>query len=276
MTETTTGDESRFSLRHVQEMLGLSRTVLSGLIAAGFVTPARGPRNQLRFSFQDLMLLRTAHALHAARIPPRKILHSLAKLRASLPETLPITGLRITAVGANVAVRDRDTHWEADSGQLLMDFEVAPRGASIAFLAPEPLPLDQARAAFERGAALEASDAGAAERAYRDALALAPDCVDAYLNLGAMLCERARFDEAVALYDAAVERCPGSALIHFNRAIALEDQQRFEDAVASYERSLQLDATLADAHFNLGRLQERLGDARSALRHFSAYRRLQR
>jgi len=83
VTETTTGDESRFSLRHVQEMLGLSRTVLSGLIAAGFVTPARGPRNELRFSFQDLMLLRTAHALHAARIPPRKILHSLAKLRAA-------------------------------------------------------------------------------------------------------------------------------------------------------------------------------------------------
>jgi hypothetical protein len=269
-------DEGTFSLRRVQEMLGLSRTVLSGLIAAGFVTPARGPRNALRFSFQDLMLLRTAHALHAARIPPRKILQSLAKLRASLPEALPITGLRITAVGANVAVRDRDTHWDADSGQLLMDFEVAPRGGSIAFLAPEPPAADPARAAFERATALESTDAGAAEHAYRDALALAPDYVDAYLNLGAMLCERARCDEAVALYDAAVERCPESALIHFNRAIALEDQQRCDDAVASYERCLVLDASLADAHFNLGRLQERLGDARSALRHFSAYRRLQR
>ena len=58
-------------------MLGLSRGVVAGLIAAGFVTPSRGPRNEYRFTFQDLVLLRTALALQAARIPPRRILRSL-------------------------------------------------------------------------------------------------------------------------------------------------------------------------------------------------------
>jgi hypothetical protein len=38
---------------------------------------------------------------------------------------------------------------------------------------------------------------------------------------------------------------------------------------------LEVDPKLADAHFNLGRLREHLGDARGALRHFSTYRRLQ-
>jgi len=33
---------------------------------------------------------------------------------------------------------------------------------------------------------------------------------------------------------------------------------------------------LADAHFNIARLKERLGDSQSALRHFNAYRKLQR
>ena len=46
--------------------------------------------------------------------------------------------------------------------------------------------------------------------------------------------------------------------------------------MASYERSLALDPTLADAHYNLGRLREQIGDKRGALRHFSADRRLQR
>ena len=274
-------EESTFTLRRVQAMLGLSRTVVSGLISAGFVVPTRGPRNEHRFTFQDLMLLRTAYTLQASKIPPRKILRSLARLKATLPETLPLTGLRITAVGADVAVRDRDGHWAADSGQLLMDFEVAPAhgGNSVAFLehsTAEPEPADDANTWFQRGEALEASDPSGAERAYQEALARRPEFTDAYLNLGAMWCEAGRSDEAVELYEHALALCPPSALIFYNRAVALEDQQRPGEAIASYERALALDPTLADAHYNVGRLQEVLGNARGALRHFSAYRRLQR
>ena len=278
-------DESTFTLRRVQAMLGLSRTVVSGLIGAGFVVPTRGPRNEHRFTFQDLMLLRTAYALQASKIPPRKILRSLARLKATLPDALPLTGLRITAVGADVAVRDRNGHWAADSGQLLMDFEVAPDrdagGGSVAFLdhaapAARGEPTDDADRWFERAEGLEASDPRAAERAYQEALARRPEFTDAYLNLGAMWCEAGRFDEAVELYEHALALCPPSALVFYNRAVALEDQQRPREAIASYERALELDPALADAHYNIGRLQEVLGDARGALRHFSAYRRLQR
>ncbi len=258
-------------------MLGLSRTIVAGLIAEGFVAPTRGPRNEWRFTFQDLMLLRTAHALHASNIPPRKILRSLAHLKATLPRELPLTGLRITAIGADVAVRDRNGQWQADSGQLLMDFDVAPLAGSVAFLARDTSPPAPpgAPAWFERGLALEATDPAAAEAAYRQALVLAPDLVEAYLNLGAMLSDASRFAELIALSDEAVTHCPGSALAHFNRAVALDHLERLPEAVASYERSLVLDPALADAHYNLGRLREQLGDKRGALRHFSAYRRLQ-
>ena len=262
-------------------MLGLSRGIVAGLIAEGFVAPTRGPRNEWRFTFQDLMLLRTAHALQVSKIPPRRILRSLARLRAALPTELPLTGLRITAIGADVAVRDRDGQWQADSGQLLMDFEVAPLAGSVAFLARETSPPvspapPAAPAWFERGLALEATDPAAAEGAYRQALVLAPDLEEAWLNLGAMLSETGRFAELAALSDEAVEHCPASPLIHFNRAVALDHLERLPAAVASYEQSLVLDPRLADAHYNLGRLREQLGDKRGALRHFSAYRRLQR
>jgi tetratricopeptide (TPR) repeat protein len=268
---------STFTLRGVQAMLGLSRTIVAGLIAEGFVAPTRGKRNEWRFTFQDLMLLRTAHALQASKIPPRKILRSLARLKATLPQELPLTGLRITAIGADVAVRARDGQWQADSGQLLMDFDVAPVGGSVAFLARDTSPPAPpgAPAWFERGLALEATDPAAAEAAYRQALVLAPDLVEAYLNLGAMLSDASRFAELATLSDEAVAHCPGSALVHFNRAVALDHLERLPEAAASYEQSLVLDPTLADAHYNLGRLREQLGDKRGALRHFSAYRRLQ-
>jgi tetratricopeptide (TPR) repeat protein len=272
-------DPSTFTLKRVQAMLGLSRTVLDGLIAAGFVTPARGKRNELRFSFQDLLLLRTAHALQASKIPPRRILRSLARLKATLPDQLPLTGLRISAIGADVAVRSRDGQWQADSGQLLMDFDVAPAGAEVALIehaAPAAQPPADAAAWFASGEALEASDPAAAEAAYRRALELAPDLEAAYLNLGALWAEAGRHAELAALSEQAVVRCPDSALLHYNRGVALDHLERLPEALASYERCLALDPALADAHYNLGRVREQLGDARGALRNFSAYRRLQR
>lgn len=271
------GDDSSatttYTLRRVQAMLGLSRSVVAGLIAEGFVAPARGQRGEWRFGFQDLMLLRTAHALQKAQIPPRRILRSLARLKAELPAELPLTGLRITAIGTDVAVRSPQGQWQAASGQLLMDFDVvAPAAGSVAILERG----DDAQAWFDRGVALERSDPAGAEAAYQKALTLAPGFEAAALNLGAMWAEAGRHAELLALCERALVHTPASALLHFNRAVALDHLERLPDAMAAYEHSLALDATLADAHYNLGRLREQLGDARGALRHFSAYRRLQR
>ncbi len=286
-----------YTIRALQDMLGLSRGVITGLVASGFVSPDRGPRNAYRFTFQDVVLLRTAVELQAAKIPPRKILSALKKLRASLPSELPLTGLRISAVGNDVTVRDGRAQWHADTGQMVMDFEVAADRGTVALFKrpslvapaaskpadekkerarPFAAPLrDDATAVFSRGEALEASDPAAAEAAYRKVLALDPDHADAYLNLGALLCEGRRCAEAVALYDRALSRHPDEALLHFNRAIALEDQGRNVEALAGYHASLRLAPDLADAHYNAARLHEQLGDARQAVRHFSAYRRLQ-
>jgi predicted Zn-dependent protease len=280
---------STYTIRSIQEMLGLSRGVITGLIASGFVAPSRGARNEYRFTFQEVVLLRTAVELQAARISPRRILSALRKLRATLPGELPLTGLRITAVGNDVTVRDGRSQWQAESGQLVMDFELAPAHGTVAFLqrapgreAPPRPPRDEptaggdAAALFSRGEALEASDRRGAEAAYRQVLGLDPDHADAYLNLGALLCEGRRCGEAVALYDEALRRHPDEALLHFNRAIALEDQGRREEALASYHACLRLAPDFADAHYNAARLHEQLGDAKKAVRHFSAYRRLQR
>jgi tetratricopeptide (TPR) repeat protein len=262
-------------------MLGLSRAVLAGFIDAGFVQPRRGTRNEFRFTFQDVVLLRTALELRAARIPPRKILRSLRRLKAVLPHELPLTGLRITAQGGDIVVRNGSNQWEAESGQLVLDFEVAPVRGAVAFLqhataARVPAPAD-ADEWFARAEELEESNAhAAAEAAYRRALELAPSHADAWLNLGAMMCDAGRCDDALSLYDQAVVNCPGEPLLHFNRAIALEDQGRVKEAIASYETCLRLAPEFADAHFNAARLHEQAGNAQKAVRHLSAYRRLQR
>lgn len=265
-------------------MLGLGRSVVMGLVNAGFVTPARGARNELRFSFQDVVLLRTAHHLRSANIPPKRLLSSLKKLRERLPAELPLTGLRIKAIGNEVAVKDGDAHWGAESGQLLMDFEVAPAKGphnSVAILsreapaAPPVKPPPTAQEWFGCGEQLEGVDLRAAEDAYRQALNLAPDHLYAAVNLSALLCDAGRCREAIDVLEQAIRQRPDEPLLHFNAAIALEDLDRVGEALARYDRCIELAPDLQDAHHNAAKLCERIGDRQGALRHYSAYRRLQ-
>jgi tetratricopeptide (TPR) repeat protein len=272
-----------YTLRGIQSMLGLSRGVIAALVDAGFVTPTRGKRGELRFSFQDVVLLRTAHGLQQAQIPPRKILRSLRRLKDTLPEELPLTGLRITAVGNDVAVKEGDTQWQADSGQMLIDFEVRPAAAgNVALLvrrepqAAPPAPADDPTDWYHRAVQLEPTDPKGAEAAYRQAMRLAPDWADPYLNLGVVLCESGRTVDAVLLYQEALQHCPQESLLHFNLAVALEDLDEPARALAHYEACMALAPRFADAHFNAARLHEQLGHATKAIRHYSEYRRLQR
>src|SRR5262245_32062505 len=117
---------SSYTFRDVERLLGLSRPVVQGFVDAGFVAPARGERNELRFSFQDLILLKTAQGLATVNVPPRRIKQALTRLRSELPESVPLSGVRISAVGARVVVQQGATQWQADSGQYLLDLEAVP------------------------------------------------------------------------------------------------------------------------------------------------------
>lgn len=266
-----------YGVREIQSMLGISRGAIGSLVASGFVAPSRGRRNEYRFTFQDVVLLRTAYSLRAAQIPARRILRSLRRLKETLPSEMPLTGLRITAVGNEIAVQEGTARRQIDSGQLLFDFDVQAPPASISVLTRQAQdPEDAPESWFERGARLEAGNKSEAEASYRSAIALAPDHVDAYLNLGVLLCEGGRGAEAIELYRAGLTRCPGEALLHFNLAVALEDLERPEQALERYEACLRLAPKFADAHYNAARLHELLGHSSQAIRHYSEYRRLQR
>ena len=82
-----------YGVRDVEKLLRLPRSTIRSLIAAGFVAPARGPRGAWRFSFQDLIVLRTAQALADANVPQRRITRSVRELRRHLPDAMPLSGL---------------------------------------------------------------------------------------------------------------------------------------------------------------------------------------
>jgi tetratricopeptide (TPR) repeat protein len=264
-----------YTVQSIEAMLGLSRSTINSLVAAKYVQPSRGPRNEYRFSFQDVVLLRTAHHLQQAQVSPRRLVRALKELRAKLPADVPLSGLRIKAVGANITVRHGDAHFEPVSGQHVMDFELLPGDGHVARLEANAEP-SSASDWFLKAQSLEPDDRDAAIQAYWRAIRETPGHVDAYINLGALLCEAGQCKDALALYEQAVELAPDEPFVHFNGALAMEDLHMHRDAIAGYERCLELAPYLADAHYNVARIYQLLGDPQKTLRHFNAYRRLQK
>jgi tetratricopeptide (TPR) repeat protein len=237
-----------YGVRDVEKLLRLPRSTIRTLIAAGFVSPARGPRNAWRFSFQDLIVLRTAQALADAHVPNRRITKSVKELRRHLPEAMPLSGLSISAVADRVVVKEGASRWQAESGQYLLEFEGDPADGSLSVI-------ERSSPSVEGGG---------------------PNPWEARIDKGLMLHESGRLDEAERTYRVAIAERGDDAVAHYNLGVLLEDMDRMAEAAVSYTQALRCDPALADGHYNLALVYKKAGKEREALRHMSEYRRLTR
>src|SRR6266850_1557869 len=165
-----------YAATEVARMLGLSLQRVRSFVKAGFLDPQRGPRGELRFSFQDLVMLRTAMGLVDARIPPRRVRAALERLRSRLPEARE-------AYRRALEIDPHHAGAHVNLGRLLHESQDAQAAAHHYRIALEARP-DDATAAFNLGVALE--DLGQLEeaaQAYLRALASDPSYADAHYNL---------------------------------------------------------------------------------------------
>jgi tetratricopeptide (TPR) repeat protein len=271
-----------YSTREVAELLGLTVTRVRALARSGVVSPHQDAKGHASYSFQDLVLLRTAKGLSDAKVPARRITKALRALAKQLPTDRPLSAVRVQIDGARVIVRDHLSSWEPESGQTLLDFDVRELGEKIA-----PLARDSVQRALRAAssaddlfqAALESEQIGAtaeAEAAYRKVLATEPRHVAAHINLGRLRHVAKSLDEAERLYREALEIEPNHPTARFNLGVVLEDRGATTDAIEQYREAVRLDPRIADVHFNLARLYQQTGDQQAALRHFSRFRALTR
>jgi tetratricopeptide (TPR) repeat protein len=264
-----------YGVQEVMKLLRLPRSAIRSLVDAGFVSPARGPRRAWQFSFQDLIVLRTAQELWAAKVPHRRITRSMKELRRHLPDAMPLSGLRIAAEADRVVVKEGARRWQVDSGQYLLAFEGDPAAGSLSVVAPAALEKPaSARQWLDRGITLEHEGDEGALGAYRQAIAADPSLLDAQINLGCLLHEAGRLAEAERSYRAALAACSNAPALHYNLGVLLEDMGRDAQALKAYREALRGDPGLADGHYNLALLCEKLGLAKDAIRHMAQYRKL--
>jgi tetratricopeptide (TPR) repeat protein len=262
-------------------MLDLSVEQVRSYARAGFLEPDRGPQGEYRFSFRDLVLLRTARGLKAAEVPARKIRTALRRLKEQLPGDRPLTGVRITVEGDRIVARDGGTTWHPETGQTRFDFEVDDLAGSVAphvrRVARDALESKEGTSAddwYALGRDLEPAAPDHAIEAYRRALDLDPDHFDTRMGLGRLLYERGRPHAAETHFRLALSVKPSDPVVRFNLAHCLEELGRTDEAVQAYRETIAADPGCADAYYNLARLFELLGDTAAASRHLETYRRL--
>ena len=285
-----------YSVRDVERVLQLSRSTIQGLIDGGFVKPARGPRRQYQFSFQDLIVLRAARALTQAKVSRKRIHKALKELRRDLPEEMPLSGISITAVGDRVVVREGKSRWQVDDGQYVLGLDVSVDEGELhvvevppatAFEKSPPAPRQRPESAsepgldptdsddwFATGVELEEIDPRKAQEAYERAVAVDPAHLAAWTNWGRLAHEQGQLKKAENIYRRALSHVQADSVLMFNLGVVLEDLGRTRAALEAYQQAITEDPTLADCHFNLARLYETFGQPQHAIRHLGQYRRL--
>ena len=223
-------------------------------------------------------MLRTAKGL-TTKLSPRRVRRALQKLKDQLPEGRELSALRIVTEGEDLVVREGASSWNPESGQTLINFEVAELAAEVAPLVKEAVNAAQggeerlsAEEWYELGCDLETHEPDQARDAYRRTLELDPRQPDAHLNLGRLLHEAGELEAASEHYRLAMEMRPRDATAAYNLGVSLQDLKQPHRAVKAYIQAIKWDPRSADAHFNLAQLYEELGSPRLALKHWQIYR----
>jgi tetratricopeptide (TPR) repeat protein len=239
-----------------------------------------------RFSFSDLLTLRTLIGLRRNKVPTAKIRLALHALRDRLRDVRnPFTEVRVYSHGRKIQVQIAGQRMEPVSGQLLLNFDEAEITKLLSFPeareASEPAGGKQKRRKdaerwFEKGLELEQTGAPMEDiiAAYRKAVEIDPASAGALVNLGTVYFNARSWREAERLYCQALEVDPHYALAHFNLGNLHDEKGERTEALTHYMAALRIHPNYADAHYNIALLYQSTGQVMNAVRHWKTYLKL--
>jgi tetratricopeptide (TPR) repeat protein len=238
------------------------------------------------YGFRELLALRTVLRLRANRVPPAQIRRAIAALTEKLQHVRnPLSDLKLFAEGKRVRVEIDGRTMEAESGQLLLNFDEGELKRLLAFpqkdRAREEANAERSRRAtaerwFQRGLELEQSGGPIEEviEAYKHAIEYDPKSAGALVNLGTIYFNARSWKDAEKYYLQALEADPEYALAHFDLANLYDERGERAKAMEHYLTALRLAPNYADAHYNVALLYQGSNETMKAVRHWTAYLKL--
>lgn len=241
---------THFSLAEAARVLQVNESRIRTLVRLGGIVSDADA--EPRFTFQQLLLLRTTHGLLESGVPERRVRRMWTSLRDQVAGDQPLTSVRVLAEGDHAVVSDGATTWEPDSGQFVLDFGGGPADPG------EP---------GEAGAGREPESAGAtaAGEPPRRPAPRGPAVVTPLIPERAEPPARVASGRAAPTATATIEA--DGAEQWFQIASDLEGSSP-EEARQAYRRALEADPGFAEAHLNLGRLDHEAGELGRAEAHY--------
>lgn len=265
-----------YSTSEVSDLLGLKPHQIRRCVRNSLVNPGRGERGEFRFDFQDVVLLRTVKQLLESSVSSRRAARCLLKVRDRLPGSKSLSGVRVFAQANTVIVSEENRVWDAESGQVWLDFQQDQSVCRVAQLDSEALivlrEIDawDSDAWYNLGLDLEELDPSRAPEAYERAIELNPRNTDAYVNLGRLQQLGGDLESAKRNYRLALDLNTDHQLALYNLGTVYDELDELDFALEHYRRA----RSVPDAHYNLARICELRGDELSARRHIREYRRM--
>ena len=230
------------------------------------------------YTLEEVGRLRTLRDL-SARFSPSRISASLGAMKIVAGMENPLLEARAVVGGPRLHFWHRGMVTEPIARQFVFDFEannsVASEGGSS-----QAGPIEIQRPGNLNDMfllAIRHEDAGEIEEAagvYERILERNPEHAASCINLGTICYNRRQFVRAEQLYRRAVQADSQYALAFFDLGNVLDELKRLPEAIAAYRNAVRLVPGYADAHYNLALAFERTGERRKALRHWTAYLKL--
>jgi tetratricopeptide (TPR) repeat protein len=234
------------------------------------------------YTFLELLALRTLVKLRSDRVPPLQIKRALLALSKKLKHIEdPLTELKLFADGKKVRVEIDGKHMDAESGQLLLNFDQVELLRLLEFPAKDAAIEERERRVsaerwFQRGLELEQTGSPIENvvEAYEKAIELDPNSAGALVNLGTIHFNGRDFTRAKGFYEKALEVDPEYALAHFDLANLYDERGDRTKAMEHYQAALRIAPNYADAHYNLALLYQGSNQTMRAVQHWTNYLKL--
>lgn len=268
--------QQAYSREATRRLLGIAERQLKSWEHQKLVTPTSA------YGFRELLALRTLVKLRRNHVPPMQIRRALAALREKLRHIEnPLTELKLYANGKKVRVEVDGRAMEAESGQLLLNFDESELSRLLEFPVRDKLIAERDRRLtaerwFQRGLDLEQSGAPVEHviEAYQKAIELDPNSAGALVNLGTIHFNAHKWDDAERYYCEALKVDPEYALAHFDIANLYDERGDRAKALEHYQAALRISPNYADAHYNLALLYQGSNQSMKAVKHWKTYLKL--
>jgi tetratricopeptide (TPR) repeat protein len=264
------GANQTFSTRTAARILAVPPERIRYWVRRRFINPSIVRGRKFRFAFNDLLVMRLAKELLPTRRHLEPLQRCFDRVRNFIGPSRPVSSLKLENLDGRIVVRDGALCFEAESGQLVFDFEQRGKPGKL----DERFGAARAQARFEEARRLAEEDPLRALSIYSEILSREPVNFEAHLRLAALLEHEGDLKGALRHYLGAAATAPASAEVHLKLGLLYRKQNEIDNAIRSLSRAIECDPTLVDAHRNLAELFDQAGRKRDAIKHLSAIHRL--